>query len=135
MESIDERIRKALSSEDRAFLEQLDSNGSLYGDIAATFRGHMRWVNAMGWAAGFALFAVAVYCGWQFVTQTDLRSMQLWGAGAMLSAFGVGLIKLWFLMEIQKSAIVREIKRVELQVAGLTAALRDGKTDAPTSGH
>ena len=127
MESIDERIRKALSSEDRVFLEQLDSSGSLYGDIAATFRGHMRWLNALAWLFGLILFVVAVACGWQFVTQTDLRSMQLWGAGAMLSALGLGLIKLWFLMEVQKSAIVREIKRVELQVASLTAAMRGGK--------
>jgi hypothetical protein len=124
MESIDERIQKALSSEDRALLEQLDSNGSLYGDIAATFRGHMRWLNALGWIFGLVLFAVAVYCGWQFVAQTDLRSMQLWGAGAMLSALGLGLIKLYFFMEFQKNAIIREIKRVELQVASLTAALR-----------
>ena len=127
MESIDERIRKTLSSEDRAFIEQLDSSGSLYGDIAGTFRGHMRWLNALAWFFGFALFAVAVVCGWQFATQTDLRSMQLWGAGAMISALGLGLIKLYFFMEIQKNAIVREIKRVELQVAGLTAALRGGK--------
>ena len=45
----------------------------------------------------------------------------------MLSTLGLGLIKLWFLMEVQKSAIVREIKRVELQVASLAAAMRDGK--------
>jgi hypothetical protein len=30
-------------------------------------------------------------------------------------------------MEMQKVAIVREIKRVELQLASLTAALRSGK--------
>lgn len=123
MESIDERIQKALSSEDRALLEKLDSDSSLYGDIAATFRGHMRWLNVLGWVFGFVLFAVVVYCGWQFVAQTDLRSMQLWGAGAMLSALGLGLIKLYFFMEFQKNAIICEIKRVELQVAGLAAAL------------
>jgi hypothetical protein len=133
MDSIDERIRKALSSEDQAFLDRLESDGSLYGDIAATFRGHMRWLNALAWVFGLVLFAVVVYCGWQFATQIDLRSMQLWGAGAMLSALGLGLIKLYFFMELQKNAIVREIKRVELQVASLTAALRDGKTPARTT--
>lgn len=46
------------------------------------------------------------------------------------SALGLGLIKLYFFMEFQKNAIIREIKRVELQVAGLTAALRIGKADA-----
>jgi hypothetical protein len=135
MESIDERIRKALSSEDRAFLEQMDSNGSLYSDVAETFRGHTRWLNTLGWVFGFVLFAVAAYCGWQFFTQPDMRTMQLWGAGVMLSALGLGLIKLYFFMEIQKNAIVREIKRVELQVAGLTAALRGAKPDSSSAGH
>ena len=37
------------------------------------------------------------------------------------------MIKVWFWMEIQKNAIVREIKRVELQVANLAAAMRSTK--------
>lgn len=124
MESIDERIQKALSSEDQAFLARMDADGSLYQDVAATFRGHTRWLNAMAFVFAFALLAVGVVCGWQFATQADLRSMQLWGAGTILSFLALGLIKLWFWMEMQKVAIVREIKRVELQVANLTAALR-----------
>lgn len=128
MESIDERIQKALSSEDRAFLARMDADGSFYGDIAATFRGHMRWLNALAFVLVFALLAVAVVCGWQFATQTDPRSMQLWGAGTILSFLSLGLLKLWFWMELQKVAIVREIKRVELQLASLTTALRSTKT-------
>lgn len=127
MESIDERIQKALSSEDQAFLARMDANGSFYRDIADTFRGHMRWLNALAWVFAFALFAIAITCGWQFVTQTDARSMQLWGVGTILAFLGLGLIKLWFWMELQKVSVMREIKRVELQVASLTAALRSNK--------
>ena len=43
----------------------------------------------------------------------------MWGAGAGLAVAGLALIKVWFWMEIQKNAIVRELKRVELQVANL----------------
>lgn len=130
MESIDERIRKALSAEDRMFLEQLDSHRTLYGDITATFHGHTRWLNFLGWIAGFVLFAVAIYCGWQFITQTDSRSMHLWGAGATVSAIGLCIFKLWFFMELQRSAILREVKRVELQVARLAAALHTANAPA-----
>jgi hypothetical protein len=128
MESIDERIQKALSAEDRAFLARMESDGSLYRDIAATFRGHTRWLNALAFLFAFALLAVGVMCGWQFATQTDLRTMQLWGAGTILSFLSLGLIKLWFWMELQKVSILRELKRVELQLASLTAAMRSGKT-------
>jgi hypothetical protein len=128
MESIDERIQKALSSEDRAFLARMDGDGSFYRDIAAMFQGHMRWLHAIGWFVALALFAVGAFCAWQFAIQTDLRTMQLWGAGTILSFLGLGLIKLWFWMELQKAVIVREIKRVELQLASLTAALRSSRT-------
>lgn len=128
MENIDERIKKALSSEDQEFLARMDADGSIYQDVVATFRGHTRWLTALGWVVAFVLFALAVVCGWKFATQTDLRSMQLWGAGTILCFMGNGLIKLWFWMELQKVSIVREIKRVELQLASLTAALRSGKT-------
>ncbi|MEO8061575.1 MAG: DUF6768 family protein [Pseudomonadota bacterium] len=128
MESIDERIQKALSSEDQAFLAQMNADGSLYRDITAMFRGHTRWLNAFAWLLAFALFALAVVCGWQFLVQTDLRSMQRWGVGTILAFIALGMIKLWFWMELQKVVILREIKRVELQLASLTAALRSGKT-------
>jgi hypothetical protein len=124
METIDERIQKALSSEDRALLQELDSGATLYGDIAATFRGRMRWMNVMGWVAGVAMLGFAIYCGWHFFTEIDLRTMQLWGAGTVVSAIALGLFKLWFFMEIQRTAILREIKRVELQIANLTDAVR-----------
>jgi hypothetical protein len=44
-----------------------------------------------------------------------------------LAFLGLGLIKLWFWMELQKVSIMREIRRVKLQVASLTPALRSGK--------
>lgn len=127
MESIDERIQKALSSEDQAFLARMNADGSFFRDVAETFRGHMRWLNALAWVFAIALFAVAVFCSWKFATRTDSRNMQLWGAGTIVAILSLGLIKLWFWMELQKVAIVREIKRVEFQVASLTAALRAGK--------
>jgi hypothetical protein len=127
MESIDERIQKAFSSEDRAFLEQMNADGSFYRDLSDMFRGHMRWLNVLAWCLALALFAVAVVCGWQFATQTDPRSMQLWGLGTLLAFIALGMIKLWFWMELQKTVVVREIKRVELQIASLTDALRSGK--------
>ena len=46
--TIDERIKKALSSEDQAFLSQMNANGSFYRDITAMFQGHMRWLNVLG---------------------------------------------------------------------------------------
>ena len=119
MSNIDDRIRQSMSSDDRTLLAQLDADDTLYRDVIATFHGRMRWLNIGGWIAGFALFGVAVLCAWRFVTEGDPRAMLMSGAGAGLAVAGLALIKVWFWMEIQKNAIVRELKRVELQVANL----------------
>lgn len=50
--------------------------------------------------------------------------MLMWGAGTALAISGLTMIKVWFWMEIQKNAIVREIKRVELQLGKLAASMR-----------
>src|SRR5947207_2773367 len=107
MESIDERIQKALSSEDQALLARMDADSSLYGDIAATFRGHTRWLNVFGWFGALIFFTVALVCSWQFANQSEMRGMLMWGAGTIISFLWLGLLKLWFWMELQKVGIVR----------------------------
>jgi hypothetical protein len=131
MTTIDERIREAMSSEDRALLAQMDDDDSLYRDVIATFQGRMRWMNIFSSIVAFALFGVALMCGWRFTLEAEPRGMLMWGAGAALAISGVTLIKVWFWMEIQKNAIVREVKRVELQLAKLAASLRPAIANKP----
>lgn len=50
--------------------------------------------------------------------------MLRWGAATALALAGVLLVKVWFWLELQKNAIVREVKRLELQVASVAAQLR-----------
>jgi hypothetical protein len=50
--------------------------------------------------------------------------MLRWGAASALAFAGISLIKVWFWLELQKNAIVREVKRLEVQVASLAAQLR-----------
>ena len=50
--------------------------------------------------------------------------MLRWGGASALGFAGLALVKVWFWMEMQKNAIMREVKRLELQVASLAAQLR-----------
>ena len=49
--------------------------------------------------------------------------MLLWGGGAAIGLTALAMVKMWFWMELEKNAIVREVKRLELQVARLVARL------------
>ena len=46
------------------------------------------------------------------------------GAASSFAFAGITLIKIWFWLEFHKHVIVREVKRLELQVASLAAQPR-----------
>ncbi|MCH8277199.1 MAG: hypothetical protein IIA50_06665 [Bacteroidetes bacterium] len=67
----------------------------------------------------------AIYAGIRFL-DTDVASEQiLWGAVFFLMLGSVMSMKIWYWMEMQKNQMIREIKRVELQVANLASKLSE----------
>ena len=124
MNDLDHAIRQSLSEEDAALLARLGADQALHRQVLATFEGRLRWFNVAGWIGGFVLFGVASILAWRFVQADELGDMLRWGAGSALAFAGLALIKVWFWLELQKNAIVREVKRLELQVASLAAQLR-----------
>ena len=124
MNDLDHAIRQSLSEEDAALLDRLGADQALHRQVLATFEGRLRWFNVAGWIAGFVLFGVASILAWRFVQAEELGEMLRWGATSALAFAGLALIKVWFWLELQKNAIVREVKRLELQVASLAAQLR-----------
>jgi Family of unknown function (DUF6768) len=121
MNDLDDAIRQGYSAEDAELMQRLAADPSLPRMVLNTFQGPFGAFNVLGWIAGFALFATGAYCAWRFAAAPELRAMLLWGAGAALAASGLVLVKLWFWMELQRNAVVREIKRLELQVSRLAA--------------
>jgi hypothetical protein len=124
-ENIDALIREALSEEDRAHFDV--DEPTLSEQVFSLFRGRWRWMNALIVFFMFALFVVALLAGIRFFESDDVPTMLRWGAIAWLCWFAVGFLKLWTWMEMERFVIVREIKRLELQVANLSARLREGE--------
>jgi len=124
MNDLDQAIRESLSSEDTELFDRLGADQALHRQVLATFEGQLRWFNTAGWIAGLVLFGVASVSAWRFVQAQELGDMLRWGAASALACAGIALIKVWFWLELQKNAIVREVKRLEVQVASLAAQLR-----------
>ena len=124
MNDLDQAIRQSLSAEDAALLDRLGGDQALHRQVLATFEGELRWWNAAGWVVGLVLFGVGCVAGWRFLQAQEVGEMLRWGAASALAFAGVLLIKIWFWLELQKNAIVREVKRLEVQVASLAAQLR-----------
>lgn len=124
MNDLDRAIRHSLSAEDAELLDRLGMDRALHQQVLATFEGQLRWVNVGAWIGGALLFGVACVMAWRFVHAPELEDMLRWGAAAALGFACVALVKVWFWMELQKNAIMREVKRLELQVTILAAQLR-----------
>src|SRR5262245_10696155 len=116
MNDLDQAIRQSLSAEDTALLDRLGADEALHRQVIATFQGRLRWFNAAGWIAGFVLFGVACVLAWRFMQAQELGETLRWGAASALAFAGLALIKVWFWLELQKNEIVREVKRLEVQV-------------------
>lgn len=114
-------IRDTLREEDAVLDEAPSEEVTMFHGAMDLFRGRLRWL-AVGFAgAMLALTAVAVWMAIRFFQATQTREMLIWGAGFMLcAAAGIGL-KILSWVELSKNSIMREIKRLELQVAYLAS--------------
>ncbi len=125
MTDIDEEIRKALSGAELEKLKAVADEPGLFAMIFGLFRGKMRFWNIYGMFLVFTALGFALWTGWNFLHTDDAHMMALWGAGMGVSIFFVAMLKLWFWMEMNKNMVVREVKRLELQLAVLSSALRE----------
>lgn len=125
MSQLDQAIRRALSPEDQRLLDELSRETSIFHQAVNAFQEEHRLIGLAGWVGGFGLFAAWLYFVMRFVGAPDLREMLLWGGAAAMAALGFTMIKLWFFMAIDKNRILRELKRLELQVASLAARQAD----------
>jgi hypothetical protein len=120
---VDRMIREAFAAEGMEGLEKLGEPG-LQETLTDVFRGRMRAYGAMFLAMILGCAALAVYCAVRFLGTNDVPQMLRWGAGFFLCFLAVQGGKSWYWMQLERLAMTREIKRVELLVAQLAAELR-----------
>jgi len=120
MTNIDTAIREALSKEDAEFLARFEDDGPV-GEVFSTFKGSWGVMNVFAAIITFALFGVFIYCVSQMFAAGETRDVVLWSVGAIVAMLGVAMLKMYFWMEMNKNVVLREVKRLELQVARLAA--------------
>lgn len=116
-------IREALSTEEREVFDRL-GEPSLPAMMIGGFGGRLRWVNLYASLLTFAMFGLAVFSVVKIFQAEEVAEMIRWSVGfAFGLASSLGL-KVWFWMQMERYALSREIKRVELAVAHLAGELR-----------
>lgn len=119
----DSRIAAALSDDDHAFLESLEAERGMFQQIGDTWKGPMG-----GWAKMIFGFSVAMGLLFLFVIWQLSQSMHNPIAHTLWAISGVGLLvilgfaKEWMFARMNMLTVLREIKRLQLEVALLREA-------------
>ncbi|MGB3626780.1 MAG: DUF6768 family protein, partial [Henriciella sp.] len=109
----------SLSKHDEAFLRDLEDDRGLFTQLGATFSGPLKYWTATVFVFTFVIFAISVWCGVNAFGAETVKETVLWAGFAIAGVNGIGLLKMWLFMRMNHLATLREIKRVELQVARL----------------
>lgn len=120
----DQKIMRALEAEDAELFAQLDEQ-NVAEQLLSSFRGKNSWLVVLVYIYIVIFAVLMVYCGIQFFYASEVREMLMFGFGALFGAVVVSMTKIWYWMELNKNATMREMKRVELQLAELSQRLRE----------
>jgi hypothetical protein len=91
--------------------------------IAATFRGRNRWMTILVWVYLWAFTALGVVVAVLFFRSDALADKLMYAAIFVVVGFFLGMMKMWYWMLMNRNAVVREVKRLELRISELQAAL------------
>lgn len=118
---LDERIRDELEREVAA-VDAVDyDEAGLFRMLRRVFTGGLRRWAAYGMFLTLIFFGLTVWCGVQAVTADTVDDRIVWLLGALFAFQATGMLKLWFFMEMNRNSVLREVKRVEVELARLRA--------------
>ncbi len=123
MNELDDKIRSSLNAQAQHGAIDPDREPPLRTQIAETFRGRFRW---LAWLATFYRIVIlipAVIAAIQFFRVDGTRELIAYATLFLICVVASAIIKLWYWMLLNKNSVIREIKRLELQIAELTQAL------------
>lgn len=125
MNDLDDRIKEALRREHGDLVGDDVPAASLHEMLSDAFHGRNRVFTAMAFVMTLGFLALAAYCAVEFFRTDDLKEALAWAAGYATSLATVIAMKIWFWMEMQRASVMREVKRVELQLLRLFEAERE----------
>lgn len=117
MDDLDREISEALKAEDRETLNQFGELG-LFAQWFGMYRGPQGWIASVTTVVMAIMAGAGFYSLWKLigVGATGPDAIK-WGALALLMLTMVSFIKVWFWMRMEANRVIREVKRLELQIA------------------
>jgi hypothetical protein len=119
MTDIDDAIRAGLDADDRAFLASLDDERGLFRQLGDSLGGPLGGWAKVVFAMTFVMGIVLLVSVWQLLIADTTRDQILWATAAMALVMSTGFLKDWLFSRMNMFTVLREVKRLQLQVAML----------------
>jgi hypothetical protein len=119
MTDIDDAIRAGLDADDRAFLASLDDERGLFRQLGDSLGGPLGGWAKVVFAMTFVMGIVLLASVWQLLTADTTRDQILWATAAMALVMSTGFLKDWLFSRMNMFTVLREVKRLQVQVAML----------------
>jgi Family of unknown function (DUF6768) len=122
MKDIDQLIKDTLTQEEAKFYNELDEQ-NIFQMIGGLYHGKLKWIMVWMNFVMVIIFGLFVYCAIQFFNTDVTNELIKWAVFGSFCMIAVGMLKLFSWMQIDKNAVLREIKRLELQVSSLASKM------------
>ena len=100
-------LRRALAEREESVMEM----------VGHSFHGRARWLTVISWIKMIAFVIAAAFAAVQFFRADAVRSQIAWASMFVVFAMGTGIMFVLYWLELNRNAITRELKRLQLQIA------------------
>lgn len=118
-ENIDSLIKASLNADEAKFYETLEEQ-NLIGKLGELHKGKMGWLASLMTVLHVLIFIIFVYCAVQLFQTENTNEIIKWGLAGFICWSFMAMMKLYLWMQMDKNDVLRELKRLELQIAVLT---------------
>lgn len=122
MRDPDQRIDEALDAEERELLRSIGEEPGFFPQAFGMFSGRLGWVNAVLMLVQAVAFLGGAWAAWKFYLTDDTLLALRWGLPAAVLLIMSLMIKMAMWPTIHTNRLMRELKRIELQIADRSKA-------------
>ncbi len=117
MRDVDDLIEEALDQEEREILARIGEEPGFFGMAFGLFSGKLGWVHILMTVVHALAFFAGAYAAWMFFEAADPVSQLRWGLPSAVLLILATMIKMAMWPIIHADRLMRELKRIELQLA------------------
>ncbi|MFK7758826.1 MAG: DUF6768 family protein [Phycisphaerales bacterium] len=124
-DTLDDKIRESLNPSDAELIGAPEEGLRIDQLVFSVFKTRNRNAILLTVFVSIIFLGIGIYLAIKFFQTDDTKLLLSYGFGFLCCMMVISMHKIWFWMEMQRIAVTREVKRVELLTARLLQELRN----------